>query len=80
MALMCRVMKTSADGIFDAVLPLLNAKARIPVCGLIANYNSDPAAESKVRTSQLMSTVLRKRIRLQGFIIFEDYWSHFASP
>jgi NADPH-dependent curcumin reductase CurA len=64
--------------IFDAVMPLLNARARIPLCGMIANYNSDPAAESKVRISQLMSTLLRKRIRLQGFIIFEDYGSHFA--
>ena len=26
--------------VFDAVLPLLNTKARIPVCGLIAHYNS----------------------------------------
>ena len=25
--------------VFDAVLPLLNTRARIPVCGLIANYN-----------------------------------------
>jgi NADPH-dependent curcumin reductase CurA len=27
-------------GVFDAVLPLLNTKARIPVCGLIAAYNA----------------------------------------
>ena len=26
--------------VFDVVLPLLNTKARIPVCGLIAHYNS----------------------------------------
>jgi len=25
--------------VFDAVFPLLNVKARIPVCGLIAHYN-----------------------------------------
>ena len=64
--------------VFDAVLPLLNARARIPLCGLIANYNSDPAAEGKYRTSQVMSTLLKRRIRLQGFIIFEDYGSHFG--
>ena len=64
--------------VFEAVLPLLNARARIPVCGLIANYNSDPAAESKVRISQVMSTVLRKRMRMQGFIIFDDYGSHYG--
>lgn len=64
--------------VFDAVLPLLNARARIPVCGLIAHYNGDPAAESKYRTSQLMATILKKRIRMQGFIIFEDYGSRFG--
>jgi len=64
--------------VFDAVLPLLNARARIPLCGVIANYNGDPAAESKLRISQVMSTLLRRRIRVQGFIIFEDYRSHFG--
>ena len=64
--------------VFDAVLPLLNARARIPLCGLIATYNGDPAAESKYRTSQVMATLLKKRIRVQGFIIFEDYGPHFG--
>jgi len=64
--------------VFDAVLPLLNARARIPVCGLIATYNGDPAAESKCRTSQVMTALLKKRIRMQGFIIFEDYGPHFG--
>jgi len=64
--------------VFDAVLPLLNARARIPLCGLIATYNGDPAAESKCRTSQVMTILLKRRIRVQGFIIFEDYGSHFG--
>jgi hypothetical protein len=64
--------------VLDAVLPLLNARARIPLCGLIANYNGDPTAEGKYRTSQVMSVLLKRRIRLQGFIIFEDYGSHFG--
>ena len=64
--------------VFDAVLPLLNARARIPLCGLIATYNSDPAAEGKYRTSQVMMTLLKRRIRVQGFIIFEDYGSQFG--
>ena len=64
--------------VFDAVFPLLNARARIPLCGLIANYNGDPTAEGKYRTSQVMSVLLKRRIRLQGFIIFEDYGSHFG--
>jgi NADPH-dependent curcumin reductase CurA len=64
--------------VFDAVLPLLNARARIPLCGLIANYNGDPASEGKYRTSQVMTILLKRRIRVQGFIIFDDYGSHFG--
>ena len=64
--------------VFDAVLPLLNARARIPLCGLIATYNGDPAAETKYRTSQVMTILLKRRIRLQGFIIFNDYGPHFG--
>lgn len=59
--------------VFDAVLPLLNTKARIPVCGLVSQYNATGLAEGHDRLSLLASTVLRKRIRMQGFIIFDDY-------
>jgi hypothetical protein len=68
--------------VFDAVLPLLNAKARIPVCGLIASYNATELPPGPDRLGLLMGTLLRKRIRMQGFIIFDDYgprWSEFAS-
>ncbi len=64
--------------VFDAVLPLLNARARIPLCGLIASYNGDPAAEGKYRTSQVMGTFLKSRIKVQGFIIFDDYGPRFG--
>jgi hypothetical protein len=64
--------------VFDAVLPLLNARARVPLCGLIATYNGDPAAEPKSRTSQVMTALLKRRIRVQGFIINLDYGSHFG--
>jgi NADPH-dependent curcumin reductase len=63
--------------VFDAVLPLLNARARVPLCGLIATYNGDPAAEPRSRTAQVMTALLKKRIRVQGFIINLDYGSHF---
>tara|TARA_R110002073_G_scaffold7245_22_gene41468 strand:+ start:2250 stop:3275 length:1026 start_codon:yes stop_codon:yes gene_type:complete len=59
--------------VFDAVTPLLNVKARIPLCGLIANYNdTEPPAGPDLRP-QLMMTMLVKRIKMQGFIIFDDY-------
>jgi NADPH-dependent curcumin reductase CurA len=67
--------------VFDAVLPLLNAKARVPVCGLIAAYNATELPPGPDRLGVLMGTLLRKRIRMQGFIIFDDYgprWNEFA--
>jgi len=59
--------------VFDAVLPLLNAKARVPVCGLIASYNATSLPPGPDRTPLVMATILKKRIRMQGFIIFDDY-------
>ena len=59
--------------VFDAVLPLLNPKARVPVCGLIAHYNATGLPEGPDRLPLLTGTLLKQRIRMQGFIIFDDY-------
>jgi NADPH-dependent curcumin reductase CurA len=59
--------------VFEAVLPLLNSAARVPVCGLIAHYNETALPEGPDRSPVLMGTLLTKRIRMQGFIIFDDY-------
>lgn len=67
--------------VFDAVLPLLNTKARVPVCGLIAAYNDTDLPPGPDRLGLLVGTLLRKRIRMQGFIVFDDYgpgWAEFA--
>ncbi|HEM8065352.1 TPA: NADP-dependent oxidoreductase [Enterobacter hormaechei] len=58
--------------VFDAVLPLLNTSARVPVCGLVS-YNATNLPEGPDRLPLLMGTVLKKRIRMQGFIIAQDY-------
>ena len=59
--------------VFDAVLPLLNTKARVPVCGLIAHYNDTALPLGPDRLGLLTRTLLVKRIKMQGFIIFDDY-------
>ncbi|QHD02323.1 NADP-dependent oxidoreductase [Pseudomonas sp. S04] len=59
--------------VFDAVLPLLNPKARVPVCGLIAQYNAQEAPPGPDRMPLLQRTLLTKRVRMQGFIVFDDY-------
>ncbi|MNR01363.1 NADPH-dependent curcumin reductase [compost metagenome] len=59
--------------VFDAVLPLLNPKARVPLCGLIAQYNASALPQGPDRLALLQRTLLTKRIRMQGFIVFDDY-------
>ncbi len=64
--------------VFDAALPLLNPKARMPVCGLIAHYNDATLPPGPDRLALLMQTLLIKRIKAQGFIIFDDYGPRFG--
>ncbi|MEI4260851.1 NADP-dependent oxidoreductase [Roseovarius sp. D0-M9] len=59
--------------VFDAVLPLLNTSARIPVCGLISQYNATSLPDGPDRLSLLIGTILRKRMTLRGFIVFDDF-------
>lgn len=64
--------------VFDAVWPLLNEHARVPVCGLIAHYNDTSPPAGPDRLPLLMATILRKRIRMQGFIILDHYATGYA--
>ena len=64
--------------VFEAVLPLLNVNARVPVCGLIAQYNADGAPQGPDRLPRLMETILKRRLKMQGFIIFDDYGDRFG--
>jgi NADPH-dependent curcumin reductase CurA len=53
--------------VWEAVFPLLNDFARVPVCGLIAHYNNE-AAERFDRLPGFMRAVLRKSLTVRGFI------------
>ncbi|HEM2190928.1 TPA: zinc-binding dehydrogenase, partial [Klebsiella pneumoniae] len=64
--------------VFDAVLPLLNTAARVPVCGLVSGYNATGLPDGPDRLPLLMATILKKRIRMQGFIIGQDYGHRIA--
>lgn len=59
--------------VFDAVLPQLNTSARVPVCGLVSQYNATSLPEGPDRMGYLMGQILWKRITMRGFIIFEDF-------
>jgi NADPH-dependent curcumin reductase len=60
--------------VWDAVSALLNDFARIPVCGLIAQYNMTELPGGPDRTPQLFRQLLTKRLTIRGFIV-----SDFAS-
>ncbi|MBF7141421.1 MULTISPECIES: NADP-dependent oxidoreductase [Pseudomonas] len=64
--------------VFEAVIPLLNPRARIPVCGLIAHYNEQDLPEGKDRLSLIPRLLLTKRVRMQGFIVFDDFGDRHA--
>ncbi|QCI66635.1 NADP-dependent oxidoreductase [Phreatobacter stygius] len=55
--------------VFDAVFPLLNFFARIPVCGLIAQYNATGLPDGPDRTQLLLRDILTKRLTFRGFIV-----------
>lgn len=54
--------------VFEAVLPLLNTFARVPVCGLVSSYNLTELPPGPDRTGLLMSTILRRSLTVRGFI------------
>src|SRR3954452_570084 len=54
--------------VFEAVFPLLNTFARVPVCGLIAHYN-DTEAKPPKWAPMMMRAVLTKRLPIGAFIV-----------
>ncbi len=55
--------------VWDAVFPLLNDFARVPVCGLISQYNALPQAETGPdKLALVMRDVLKKSLTIRGFI------------
>ncbi len=56
-----------------AVLPLLNPFARIPVCGIVAWYNLTDLPDGPDMGPNIMGTLLRMKVKMQGFIIFDSF-------
>jgi NADPH-dependent curcumin reductase len=63
--------------VLAAVVPRLNLHARVPVCGVIAHYNDAAPPAGPDRLPGVMSTLLQRRIRMQGFVILDHYASRF---
>jgi NADPH-dependent curcumin reductase CurA len=59
--------------VLRAVLPLLNTHARVPLCGLIAQYQGAKPFGGEDFPALFMRTILVKRLTIRGFIIYDDY-------
>lgn len=57
--------------VFETVLPLMNAFGRVPVCGLIARYNTTELPPGPDRVPLLMGAILTKRLTFRGFIVID---------
>ena len=58
--------------VLSAVVPLMNAGGRIPVCGMIAWYDGAPEG-GRDMLPLVWRSILVKRLHAQGFII-SDHW------
>jgi NADPH-dependent curcumin reductase CurA len=63
--------------IFEAVFPLLNPFARIPVCGLISLYNATSLSSGPILLPHLMRAILTKRLTFRGFIV-SDFFGRYG--
>jgi NADPH-dependent curcumin reductase CurA len=54
--------------VWQAVLPLLNKYARVPVCGLIAQYDGSAAGDGPKLLAATMREVLSRSLTLRGYI------------
>ena len=61
-----------AGKVFETVLPLFNAFARIPVCGTIAMANATSLPPGPNQVPMLLRQILTKRLTFRGFIV-SDY-------
>ncbi|CAN5363846.1 NADP-dependent oxidoreductase [soil metagenome] len=65
--------------VWDAILPRLNTFARVPLCGLVADYNLTEAPTGPDRGPRMMRAILTKSITVRGFIQNEFEAAHFGA-
>ncbi|MBT7944466.1 MAG: NADP-dependent oxidoreductase, partial [Alphaproteobacteria bacterium] len=63
-----------AGRVLEAVIPLFNFFARMPVCGLIAQYNMTDLPDGPNKLPMLMRAVLTNRLTMRGFIV-REFWA-----
>lgn len=62
-----------------AVFPRLRDFGRMVMCGMIAQYNEAPGADAAgAPPGPNLGPVVRKRLRIQGFIVSDHGWSRYG--
>ena len=64
--------------IWEAVMPLLNKFGRVPVCGLIAQYNGLGRSDGSDHLPATMREILSKSLTLRGFINYDFAEQHYG--
>jgi NADPH-dependent curcumin reductase CurA len=57
--------------VFATAFEQLNVGARVPICGMIAQYNLTAPPPGPDSLPSVMRSILTKRLTIQGFIIFD---------
>jgi NADPH-dependent curcumin reductase CurA len=65
--------------IWQAVLPLLNNFARVPVSGLIAQYNGVGKGDGTDRLPATMREILSRSLTVRGFMYYEFAAEHYPA-
>ncbi|KHL19018.1 hypothetical protein CLV56_3571 [Mumia flava] len=63
--------------VFDAVLPRMNTYGRIPLCGLVSQYNLTRLPDGPNRVPSVMQRILTKSLTVRGFIQNEFVKAHY---
>jgi NADPH-dependent curcumin reductase CurA len=65
--------------VWQAVLPLLNNFARVPVSGLVAHYGAASPGDDTDRLPGTMRAILFKSLTVRGFINYDFAADHYAA-
>jgi NADPH-dependent curcumin reductase CurA len=57
--------------VLEAVLPLLNNFARVPICGRISTYNDTELPPGPNQVPRLLGLTLVRRLTFRGFLVFD---------
>src|SRR5467141_1620351 len=71
--------ETVGGAVWQAVLPLLNQFARVPISGLVAQYNDAGQGDRTDRLPATMRAVLFKSLTVRGFINYDFAADHYAA-